>query len=384
MVAAVRSGKSLRSVAREFHVSLLTVQRWVERAAGRPLDQVDWSDRSSAPSTQARQIPEQTQELIVAIRCELKRESDLGEFGAEAIRQALSRRGHLPLPSVRTINRVLARRGAQDAARRTRRMAPPAGWHLPDVVAGDAELDEWDVVEGLVLRGAVLVEVLNVVSLHGGLVGSWPCSCATSERICNALVSHWQQVGLPGYAQFDNDSRFAGTHKHPDSIGSVVRMCLRLGVVPVFAPPREMGFQAGIEGYNGRWQAKVWARYEHASMEALQAQSQRYVAASRERSVVRIDAAPKRRAFPEIDPSAEPAPASGRIIFIRRTSETGDARILGRNFAIDALWPRRLVRCELDLNEAVIRCYRLRRREPFDQPMIREIPYILPKRMLDR
>ena len=51
MVAAVRQGASLRAVARRIHVSLQTVQRWVQRASGRRLDRVDWSDRPHVAHT---------------------------------------------------------------------------------------------------------------------------------------------------------------------------------------------------------------------------------------------------------------------------------------------------------------------------------------------
>ena len=237
-------------------------------------------------------------------------------------------------------------------------------------------------MEGLVIRGGTHVEVLNVVSLHGGLVQSWPRGAILSGVVREALVSHWKDVGLPAYSQFDNDMLFAGTHRHPDAIGSVTRLCLRLGVVPVFAPPRETGFQAGIESYNGRWQSKVWGRFEHASLEALQMQSARYVLASRRRSAVRIEGAPPRRAFPTEGVPKGPAPNQGRIVYVRRTDEQGSVHLLGRRFVVDTLWPRRLVRCELILEQGLLRCYRLRRRDPSDQPLVREIAYVLPRRML--
>jgi len=44
MVAAVRHGIPMRSVARRFHVSLNTVQHWVRRAQGQRLSRVDWTD----------------------------------------------------------------------------------------------------------------------------------------------------------------------------------------------------------------------------------------------------------------------------------------------------------------------------------------------------
>src|SRR5207302_5889798 len=184
------------------------------------------------------------------------------------------------VPSLRTINRILGRRGALDSRTRTRRPAPPKGWYLPDVARAKAELDSIDIVEGLVIKDGPQVEVLNAVSLHGGLVASWPVPApVTAALTVQALVGHWREVGLPGYAQFDNDMIFQGTHRYPDALGRVIRLCLSLGVVPVFVPPTEMGFQAMIESYNGWWQARVWARFQHPDLLTLQERSQRHVRA---------------------------------------------------------------------------------------------------------
>jgi transposase len=84
MVALVRRGLSMRAVARRFHVSLPTVQRWVKRAQGRRLDRVDWRAHSSRPH-RTRRTPESLEELVLHVRQELKEQSDLGEFGAAAI-----------------------------------------------------------------------------------------------------------------------------------------------------------------------------------------------------------------------------------------------------------------------------------------------------------
>jgi hypothetical protein len=135
-------------------------------------------------------------------------------------------------------------------------------------------LDSFDIVEGLVIRDGPRVDVPNGDSLHGGLVASWPMAApVTAKAVIEALIGHWRAHGLPGYAQFDNDTIVQGTHTHPDVIGRVMRLCL--GVTPVFSPPREMGFQAMIENYNGQWQAKVWARFAHDSLAELQGRSGR-------------------------------------------------------------------------------------------------------------
>jgi hypothetical protein len=259
MVAAVRGGRSMREVSRDWRVSLSTVQLWAQRAHGCPLDQVSWADRSSRPR-HTRRTPWAIEDLVLRVRQDLKDTSDLGEFGAAAIHAELLGRGQPSVPSVRTLGRILERRGALDARRRVRRPPPPRGWYLPAVARGEAELDSADIIEGLALRGGLQVEVLTVISLHGGLAASWPTLPLTASTVVEALLEHWRAVGLPTYAQFDNDAIFQGPHHRRDSIGRVTRVCLSLGVVPVFAPPREPGLQAAIEAFNGRWQVKVWAR----------------------------------------------------------------------------------------------------------------------------
>ena len=275
-----------------------------------------------------------------------------------------------------TINRILERRGVLDGQKSARRPPPRLGWYLPEVASKQQELDSFDVVEGLVIKGGPQVEVLNGVSVHGGLAASWPVEASvTAKRVVESLIEHWRAFGLPGYAQFDNDTIFPGPHAHPDVVGCVSRLCLSLGVVPGFVVPREFGFQATIEGYNGTWQAKVWARFEHGSLPDLQGRSQRYVAALRRHRADRIEAAPRRRAFPERWRLNLQSRLKGRIIYLRRTSAAGTVEVLGRCFEVDPHWLNRLVRVEVDLDQDKIRFYRLRRREPSDQPLVAELSH---------
>lgn len=235
-------------------------------------------------------------------------------------------------------------------------------------------------MEGLIIKGGPEVEVLNVISLHGGLVGSWPDGPFTAAMTREAILKHWQPLGLPHYAQFDNDTRFQGPHQHPDTIGTVIRLCLSLGVIPVFVPPRESGFQASIESYNGRWQAKVWSRFHHESLDDLRAQSAKYIAACRTRSAPRIDAAPARRLIPPRWTLNLNAPVHGRIIYLRRTDERGRVSLLGHSFKVDRHWSHRLVRSEVDIDANRIRFYALRRKQPHQQPLLNEVVYQLPRR----
>lgn len=370
----------MRSVARRFRVALSTVQLWFHRARGRRLDRVSWKDRApGCPRAVNRTLPK-IEDRVLELRRYLRDESPLGEFGAAAIHREMIRESLHPVPTVRTIDRILERRGALDGRRRIRHPPPPRGWYLPEVASAQAELDSFDVVEGLVIQGHGEIEVLNAISLHGGLPGSWPQPQVTAKSAVEGLLAHWQEVGLPGYAQFDNDTRFQGPHQHPDSYGRVIRLCLGLGVIPVFAPPRESGFQAAIENYNGRWQSKVWQRFHHSSLPALQKRSDLFVAAARQRAAARSESAPARREFPHPCRIGWQQPLSGKVIFLRRTNDRGQASLFQRSFLVDRHWVHRLVRAEIDFDAQHIDFFTLRRRDPHSQSLIQTVAYVPPKR----
>ncbi|NPV08606.1 MAG: hypothetical protein HPY83_15800 [Anaerolineae bacterium] len=379
MVEAVRQGQSLRSVARGFGVALSTLQYWVKRAEGKPVELVDWTSHSPGPKHPPSRCSQELEDMVLEARRYLKEEDALGYHGALAIRGYLLELGLKP-PSERTINRILERRGAFDGTRRQRFLAPPRGWYLPEVAEGRLELDLWDRIEGLVIKGGPEVEVLNVISLHGRLAGSFPKENLTAVLVRQGLLEHWHRWGLPGYAQFDNDTLFQGPHQHADTIGSVSRLCLCLGVVPVFVPPGELGFQGPIEHFNGDWQTHVWHRFQHESLTGLVGQSDLYLTRHQARTAHRREGAPQRRPFPhdfQLDLQAHP---TGQMIYLRRSNDYGQVSLLGHTFPVDAHWTQRLVRCQVHLDEGVIRFYALRRRAPQTQPLLRELPYQLPRR----
>jgi len=141
IVEAVRRGRSQQQVARDLGVSPGTVNRWVRHAQGQRLDRVDWSDRPRVPYTIQR-TEAGIEDLVLEVRHQLQVESDLGFHGAEAILQALRDRHIDPLPSERTIYRILRRRGVLDGQQRVRRPPPPPGWYLPEVARRSREVGQ--------------------------------------------------------------------------------------------------------------------------------------------------------------------------------------------------------------------------------------------------
>jgi hypothetical protein len=356
----------------------------VNKAQGKALEQVDWEDGSHAPHQPPHQTPEPLVQRVLAVRQLLAQHSDLGEYGAQALRSHLLQQADLDppsVPSVATLNRILRRHGCFDARRRVRRPPPPPGWYLPEVAARRAEIDETDFVEGLYLEGGQELFGLNLISLHGGWCASWLHAQMQAACVRTCLLGHWRAFGLPDYVQFDNGLVFAGPTQHPDAVGTVIRWCVSLGVTPVFAVPREFGIQSAIESYNGRWQQKVWQRFHFETQAQAQAHSDRYVAAVRRKQAARFEAAPPRRVFPAQWSEPRQMPRGGQIVFLRRTSGQGEVALLGRDYLVDAHWCHRLIRCEVDLGQDQIRVYGLRRQAPEEQRLLNAWAYRLPDTM---
>jgi hypothetical protein len=230
------------------------------------------------------------------LRKTLKEKSALGEHGASVIRREMLSMNCPFVPALRTINLILKRNGCVDRKSRIRYKAPPLGWYLPEVAKGNAELDSYDYVEDLRLAGKQgFINIFNVNTLHGGLLCSFPLVRMTADNTVFSLLQHWKQFGCPTYAQFDNSSVFTSSyHPHGLSIGKI-RLCLSLDVIPVFAPPRETGFQANVERYNGLWERGVWERFHFKNkQQQLIEQSKKYVEAFHNKKYDSIISAPDR------------------------------------------------------------------------------------------
>lgn len=376
MVRVVRAGRALRKVAKEFRCSVSTVSLWVNRTIDQRLDRGVFSNRKSGRAW--NRTTASLEQRIVTLRRSLREESVLGEYGAQAIQGALKAERARVKPSLATINRVLSRRGLQDAVRRIRRPAPPQGWYLPEVAAGRAEVDCFDFVEDLKIAEGPLVDLLTAKSLHGTLTDAWALKHRSAKHTVLCLRRRWRRDGLPDYAQFDNDTVFQGAHQFANTVGRISRLCLQLAVIPVFVPPLEHGMQNTIESFNGLWQAKVWQRHRMRSVRELQRRSDDYIAARRVRTQALAEAAPRRRPMPKRFKLNLHAPLRRLMIFIRRTDETGHIDMLGQRFAVSPNWPHRLVRCEVDFDHHCIRFFGLRRQAPTEQPLLATIAYHRP------
>jgi hypothetical protein len=130
------------------------------------LDDVDWSSRPHTPQKVANKTSAKVEREICALRKKLQTQGALGFTGALTIHDALQGSDvPEPLPSVRTIGRILHRHGFLDRRRRIRRAAPPAGWYLQGLAQGQVDVDCFDVIEDLRLENFGLIQIFTAKAL---------------------------------------------------------------------------------------------------------------------------------------------------------------------------------------------------------------------------
>ena len=99
---------------------------------------------------------------------------------------------------------------------------------------------------------------------------------------------------------------------------------------------------------------------------------------------MQLSDAPSRRAFPadwmlNLKELSQQRP-QGKIIYVRRTDAQGQVSVLGHTFVVSPQWIQRLVRCDVDLDQDVIRFHALRRSTPDQQSLLQEAVYRLPSK----
>jgi len=239
--------------ARTICVSLGRTDRWLYKWLERFHEgDPEWHrGHSRKPIQIASRTSEEIEEMVKYVRLELYNREEF--CGAQAIRWRLEEEKVQPLPCLRTIDRILARRGLTH--RRTGHYEAK-GKRYP---ALDASHPGWvhqsDFVGPCYLRGPLRFYSLNTIDIATGRCGAEPV-LRGKDTVVDGLWATWLRLGLPKHLQVDNEAVFYGSHKHPRGMGKVIRLCLPLGIEPCFIPLAEPWRNGVVEKFNHHWRQK--------------------------------------------------------------------------------------------------------------------------------
>jgi transposase InsO family protein len=174
--------------------------------------------------------------------------------GAQAIFWELEDLGVKPLPSARTINRILARN--ELTHRRTGKYEAKGTLYpvLPSVLPNQTH--QADLVGPCYLKGPVRFYSLNVVDTATVRCGLHPSLSKSGQMVIDGLREVWKRIGIPERIQIDNAMSFFGSPAHPRGMGPLIRLCLHNSVEPWFIPMAEPWRNGMIEKFNDRYQQR--------------------------------------------------------------------------------------------------------------------------------
>jgi putative transposase len=233
----------------------------------------DWFvPQSRCPHTVTGRMPEEVVEVVKLTRLSLYNK---GVFcGAQAIRWELQDLDFEPVPSLRTINRILVR---EDLTHRRTGRYEPKGRAYPVLSAGAPnQVHQSDFVGPCFLRGPVRFYSYNSVDLATGRCAVEPVWARGGQGVIDAIWAVWWRLGLPVHQQVDNDLVFYGSPTHPRGMGPLIRLCLAQGVEPWFIPPREPWRNGVIEKFNEQYRQRFLARHPLSGQAALQEHSRAF------------------------------------------------------------------------------------------------------------
>jgi hypothetical protein len=165
-----------------------------------------------------------------------RRERQLyAQIGALSISYDLQQQGMTPLP-LSTINKVLKR---NDLVRK-RPKYTPKGVDYPSLQIIESNyVHQFDVVGPRHLKTDGRFYSVNFIDAYDRRCSVNPKRRQTRIDIAQALIRSWQTLGMPCYLQLDNKLPSRGSNRYPHSFGLVIRLCLHLGIQPIFIPIQE-------------------------------------------------------------------------------------------------------------------------------------------------
>lgn len=234
------------------------LRRFKESSSQQAGDDHWYKELSRAPKSPNYSIDKATEEAIVNTRKRLE-ETKYAQIGAVAISWELTKLGINP-PPLWTINRVLKRRGL---VKKKVKGYQPKGKAYPEIEADvPNKVHQVDLLGPRYLKSKERFYSLNTLEVFRHKVKIKCIPFRNTSWVISALIKTWQKLGIPCYLQLDNQQVFFGSERRPRWFGKVIRLCLNLGIEPVFIPFREPWRNAEIEKFNDVWNKRFF-RTQH-------------------------------------------------------------------------------------------------------------------------
>jgi hypothetical protein len=287
-----------------------------------------------------------------------------GLIGHRAIRAEMQRLNLEPLPSLATIQRILRTHALTRRAAETEEAV-----YYPYLPASRINAIQATDIITRHLHGGQVVQNFHTFDHYSHAVHLTQASDKRSATACRHLIDTWADLGLPRLAQFDNEDSFRGGHSHARVLGAVVRLCLYVGVEPLFIPFYEAKRNHWVEGFHALWVDAFWSKYQFRDLAHIRRQvvwflrwyHERYQPpslAGRTPAQMRDGARPKLLTSQVQRLIPDPVPVTaGFVHFVRRVEADGSIVVLNDRWTVGRRWAGRYVWARLETEAQVMRIW---------------------------
>ena len=358
------AGESPESICASFGKSKFWLYKWVKRHGED--DPLWFENRSRKPLSMPRRIPVEIEEIVKLVRLNLYNQ-DLF-CGAQAIRWELEDLGISPLPSLRTINRILKRNDLTH--RRTGKYEPKGTPYpkLPSLLPNQTH--QMDMVGPCYLTGPIRFYGLNVIDTATARCGLSSSLSKSGQDVLDGVWEIWLRLGIPDNLQVDNAMSFLGSPRYPRALSQFVRLCLQHDVEPWFIPMAEPWRNGNIEQFNDHYQQKFLRKVVMTSTDELAAgtitfeqrhnSSYRYSKLGGKTPIKALSASKVTLRFPNPDDKPQQRlekPETGRYHLVRLIRSDLKLNILGELFSVAPELKLEYVVATIDVKEQRLKLY---------------------------
>lgn len=229
-------------------------------------------DRSRRPRSSPTALDDRVTDRVLEVRSKLEADPQAGVSGLEIL-SVLERERFEPLPSVRSIERILQRAGVT----RPTKHAPKnrTGRIVPRVtVPGFWQQSDW--IQDRYLQGGIRFNSLQVVDAGCDAVASGQYVQRTILNAATFLIEDaWPLLSIPHVMSIDG--AFTNTTHRYNPWTLWTKLCLLFGVELMISPPGELGWTNRVEHINHLWQARTIRAERYETLDQLRTASQRAI-----------------------------------------------------------------------------------------------------------
>ena len=225
------------------------------------------------------------------------------------------------------------------------------------------EVHQMDFVGPRYIKSYGAISSLNLIDVVGNKVRMEQYVSRNMDYVIEFLLDCWTKNTIPKYLQMDNGAYFIGDLRHPRHFSRVVRLCLYLGVEPVFIAARKPWMNGTIEDFNGDFERKLWQREQFKDLKHLRREAKIFLKRHnssqdwkhRNASLEAIADRKIPKDF-EIDTNNLPI-TEGEVHFIREVKKEGKINVLNEDFDVDKSLAYEYVWATIDTRKEQLHVY---------------------------